>query len=165
MNTKKLLIAGIALATLTACGSYVRIGDLNGISNRNLDDSEEYVLIEREVEATAKSSSDALEQAVDNLTKLHQGEFLRNAKIYVKSNGKKIKVTADVWGIQNANVNITTIANVKVELNVGDKVIFYKKGKIVDGKIIGLNADSVIVEYGKRNKRMEMKYDDITKSE
>jgi hypothetical protein len=133
--------------------------------NKNLDDCEEYVLIEREVEAIAKSSSDALEKAVDNLTKEHQSEFLRNAKIYEKCNGKKIKVTADVWGTQNANVNITTTANVKVELNAGDKVIFYKKGKIVDGKIIGLNADFVIVEYGKRNKRMELKYDDTTNND
>jgi hypothetical protein len=34
MNTKKLLLAGMALATLTACGIYVRIGDLNGIAIR-----------------------------------------------------------------------------------------------------------------------------------
>ena len=53
MKNRNLLLAGIVLASLTSCGSYVRIGDLNGISNRNLDDSQQYVLLEREVEAIA----------------------------------------------------------------------------------------------------------------
>jgi HSP20 family molecular chaperone IbpA len=165
MKNRNLLLAGIVLASLTSCGSYVRIGDLNGISNRNLDDSQQYVLLEREVEAIAKADTDALEEAVDNLTKEYQGEFLRNVKIYVKSNGKKIKVNGDVWGVQNTNVNVTTNANVKIELNVGDNVVFDKKGKIVYGKIIGLNSDSVIVEYGKRDKKVVLKYDEITKTE
>ncbi len=165
MKHKKLLLSGIVLATLTSCGSYVRIGDLTGISNRNIDNSEQYVLLERDVESVAKSEKDALEQAVDNMTKEYEGEFLRNAKIYVKSNGKKVKVIGDVWGIQKTNVNVTTNANAKIELKVGDKVVFNRKGDIVDGKIIGLNSDSVIVEYGKRNKRIELKYDEVTKTE
>ena len=165
MKHRKLLLSGIVLATLTSCGSYVRIGDLTGISNRNIDNSEQYVLLERDVESVAKSEKDALEQAVDNMTKEYEGEFLRNAKIYVKSNGKKVKVVGDVWGIQKTNVNVTTNANAKIELKVGDKVVFNRKGNIVDGKIIGLNSDSVIVEYGKRNKRIELKYDEVTKTE
>jgi len=165
MKNKNLLLAAILLASITSCGSYVRIGDLTGISNRNLDDSQQYVLLEREVEAIAKSENDALEQAIDNMTKEHQGEFLRNAKVYVKSNGKKVKVIGDVWGIQNTNVNVTTNANAKIELSIGDLVVFNKKEKIIDGKIIGLNSDSIIVEYGKRNKRVKLKYDEVTKTE
>lgn len=165
MKNKNLLIAGIVLISLTSCGSYVRIGDLTGISNRNLDDSQKYVLLEREVESIASSDNDALEQAVDNMTKEHEGEFLRNAKIYVKSNGKKVKVIGDVWGIQNTIVNVTTNANAKIELKVGDKVVFKRRGDIIDGKIIGLNSDFVIVEFGKRNKRTELKYDEVTKTE
>jgi len=153
------------LASLTSCGSYVRIGDLTGISNRNIDNSEQYVLLERDIESVAKSEKDALEQAVDNMTKEHEGEFLRNAKIYVKSNGKKVKVVGDVWGIQKTNVNVITNANAKIELQVGDKVVFNRKGDIIDGRIIGLNSNSVIVEYGKRNKRVELKYDEVTKTE
>lgn len=165
MKKRNLLLTGIVLASLTSCGSYVRIGDLTGISNRNYDDSKKYVLLEREVEAVADSDNDALEQAVDNMTKEYEGEFLRNAKIYVKSNGKKVKVIGDVWGIQNTNVNVSTNANAKIELSVGDKVVFNKKGGIIDGKIIGLNSSFVIVEYGKRNKRVELKYDEVTKTE
>ncbi len=165
MKNLNVLLASLLLASLFSCGSYVRIGDLTGISNRNLNDNEKYVLLEREVEAVAKSENDALEQAVDNLTKEHEGEFLRNAKIYVKSNGKKVKVIGDVWGIQKTNVNITTNASAKIELKIGDNIVFKRKGNIIDGKIIGLNPNSIIVEYGKRKKRVELKYDEVTKTE
>lgn len=162
MKKKNLLFAGIALATLTSC-SYVRIGDLTSISNRNLDKSESYVLLEREVEATAKAQNDAMEEAVDNLTKEYQGEFLRNVKMYVKSNGKKVKIIGDVWGIQKANVEVKTNVKLDVNLKVGDKVVFRKKKKIIKGEIIGINTDNVIVEYGK-GKRIELKHDDVTKT-
>lgn len=165
MKKTRLMVAGILIITLSSCGSYLRIGDLTGISNRNLDDSRQYVLLERDVEAIAKSDNDALEQAVDNLTKEYQGEFLRNTKIYVKSNGKKVKVIGDVWGIQNTNVNVTTNANATIELKIGDKIVFTKKRSIIDGTIIGLNTDTVIVSYGKRNKKTELKYDEVTKTE
>ncbi len=164
MKNRKLLFAGIAMTSLISCSSYVRIGDLTGISNRNLDDSKNYVLLEREVQSTAKADNDALEQAVDNLTKEHQGEFLRNVKIYIKDNGKKVKVVGDVWGLQNTNVNVSTNASATIELAVGDGVVFKKDGKLIDGKIIGLNESSVIVEYGKRDKKIELKYDDIIKT-
>lgn len=149
----------------TACSSYTRIGDLTGISNRNLDDSQQYVMLEREVEATASAENDALEQAVDAMTKEHQGEFLRNVKVYVKSNGKKVKVIGDVWGVQKTAVNVSTNATATIQLNIGDTVVFKRNGDIIDGKIIGLNATSVIVEYGKRNRKIELRYDDVTKTE
>lgn len=165
MKTLNLPLVLIASFFLTSCGSYVRIGDLTGISNRNIDNSQQYVLLERDVESVAKSEKDALEQAVDNMTKEHNGEFLRNVKIYVKSNGKKVRVVGDVWGIQNTNVNVVTNANAKIEINIGDNVIFKNNGELIKGRIIGLNSDTVIVEYGKRNSKIELKYDQITKTE
>ena len=165
MKTQKLLLTALIISSLTSCGRYIRIGDLTGVSNRNIDNDQQYVLLERDVEAKAKSERDALEQAVDNLTTEFKGEFLRNVKIYVKDNGKKVKVIGDVWGIQNTTVDVTTNATATIELSIGDKIVFNKKGSIIDGKIIGLNPDSVIVEYGKRNKRIELKYDEVTKTE
>lgn len=163
MKIKNLLIPIASSLMMTSCGSWVRIGDLNAISNRNLDDSKSYVLLNREVEAEANSDNDALEQAVDNLTKKYEGEFLRNAKVYVKSNGKKVKVIGDVWGNQNTRVNISTSANAEIQLNVGDSVVFKKKGEITEGKIIGINSNLLIVEYGK-GKKVELKYDEVTKT-
>lgn len=165
MKTTTLFSIGCIIMSLSSCSSYTRIGDLTGISNRNLDDSQQYVMLEREVEAVATAENDALEQAVDTMTKEHEGEFLRNVKIYVKSNGKKVKVIGDVWGIQKTAVNVNTNANATIELKIGDNVVFDRRGTITDGKIIGLNANGVIVEYGKRKKKIELRYDDVTKTE
>lgn len=165
MKKNTLFIIGCITMSLASCSSYTRIGDLTGISNRNLDDSQQYVMLEREVEAMATSENDALEQAVDNMTREHEGEFLRNVKIYVKNNGKKVKVIGDVWGIQKTAVNINTNATATIELKIGDNVVFNRRGTITEGKIIGLNATAVIVEYGKRNKKIELRYDDVTKTE
>jgi len=158
----KILLFGLTL-TLASCGSWNRIGDLTTIGNRNVDDSKKYTLLTREVEAVAEADADAMEQAVDNLTKKYEGEFLRNVKVYVKSNGKKVKVVGDVWGTQNTLINVSTEANAKVILNVGDSVVFKRKGKLTDGKIIGVNSNLVIVEYD-GNKKVDLKYDEVTKT-
>ena len=149
--------------TLASCGSWNRIGDLTTIGNRNVDDSKKYTLLTREVEAVAEADADAMEQAVDNLTKKYEGEFLRNVKVYVKSNGKKVKVIGDVWGTQNTLINVSTEANAKITLNVGDSVVFKRKGKLTDGKIIGVNSNLVIVEFD-GDRKVELKYDEVTKT-
>lgn len=163
MKNTNLLLIVFASSTLISCGSWNRIGDLTSISNRNLDDSKKYTLLNRDVEGIADADSDALEQAIDNLTKKYEGEFIRNGKIFVKSNGKKIKVIGDVWGIQNTMVNVSTSANADIKLEIGDSVVFKRKGEITDGKIIGINSNILIVEYGK-NKKIELKFDQVTKT-
>ena len=158
----KILLFGLTLS-LASCGSWNRIGDLTTIGNRNVDDSKKYTLLTREVEAVAEADADAMEQAVDNLTKKYEGEFLRNVKVYVKSNGKKVKVVGDVWGTQNTLINVSTEANAKVILNVGDSVVFKRKGKLTDGKIIGVNSNLVVVEFD-GDRKVELKYDEVTKT-
>lgn len=153
----------ILMATITSCSSWTRIGDLTAVGNRNVDDGKKYSLLTREVTAKASADKDALEQAVDKLTQKYQGEFLRNVKIYVNRNGKDVKVIGDVWGIQNTLVNVTTEAKANVELNVGDGVVFNRNKKITEGRIIGINARSIIVEYS-GSKKIELKYDDVTKT-
>ena len=158
----RIILLGLTL-TLASCGSWNRIGDLTTIGNRNVDDSKKYTLLTREVEAVAEADADALEQAVDNLTKKYEGEFLRNVKVYVKSNGKKVKIIGDVWGTQNTLINVSTEANAKVILSVGDSVVFKRKGKLTDGKIIGVNSNLVIVEFD-GDRKVELKYDEVTKT-
>ena len=158
-----LFLVAFTCSTLISCGSWVRIGDLTSISNRNLDDSKKYVLLNREVEGIADADTDALENAIDNLTKKYEGEFIRNAKIFVRDNGKKVTVVGDVWGIQNAMVSVNTSANAEIKLEVGDSVVFKRKGDIIDGKIIGINSNVLIVEYGK-GKKTELKFDEVTKT-
>ena len=158
----RIILLGLTL-TLASCGSWNRIGDLTTIGNRNVDDSKKYTLLTREVEAVAEADADAMEQAVDNLTKKYEGEFLRNVKVYVKSNGKKVKIIGDVWGTQNTLINVSTEAKTKITLNVGDSVVFKRKGKLTDGKIIGVNSNLVIVEFD-GDRKVELKYDEVTKT-
>lgn len=160
---KKGICIALLSLSLASCASWNRIGDLTTIGNRNVDDGKKYSLLTREVEAVSNNGADGLEQAVDKLTKQYEGEFLRNAKVYVKNNGKKVKIIGDVWGVQNTLVNVTSEANAKIILNVGDSVIFKNKGKLFNGKIIGINSNLVVVEYGK-SKKLELKYDQITKT-
>ncbi len=100
---RKSVIILMLASLLASCSSYQRIGDLNLIANRNIDKSEDYVLLVRNVEGVARmKNQDALENAVDVLTEKYKGEYIMNAKIYVKDNGKKIKIEGDVWGTKEA---------------------------------------------------------------
>jgi hypothetical protein len=159
---KYILLSLTILLLMTGCSKWIRIADLTMVGNRNIDDSQVYILVSREVESVARADQDALEQAVDKLTEAHQGEFIRNVKIYVKSNGKKVKVVGDVWGMQITSVNVTSEVNEKIYLKAGDDVIFKLKGKFVEEKIIGLNPKVLIVEYD-GDKKIELKYDEVTK--
>lgn len=147
---------------LSSCGSWVRIGDLTAISNRNVDDSKKYVLVARDVEAQANAGSDAMEQAIDILIQKHQGEFVRNAKVYVRNNGKKVRVIGDVWAIQNTLASVKTYAEAEIKLDVGDRVSFKKDGKFQEGTIIGINNSKLLIEYKKGNK-IELNFDAVTK--
>lgn len=98
---KKVAFVALAILTLSlsSCG-YTRLADLNMISNRNIDQSQTYVLLERDVEVKVKlKKKDPLELAIDEATSEHEGEFFMNAKIYIKNSRNKIKIVGDVWGL------------------------------------------------------------------
>ncbi len=157
---------------------WTRIGDLSMISNRNIDSSKEYDLLAREVKGIARrgKGSDALERALDKVTVEHKGEYLMNAKIYVKNNGKKIKVVGDVYGIKEVkaapssngvDINVTSSVTKNIEFKTGDTVAFKKGGKLVEGVIVGINSTAAIVEFeaGVTSIKMKKEYsfDKLTK--
>ncbi len=160
---KKILILSIAGLLLTSCGSWVRLGDMNMISTRNVDvQIHKYELIKRDVEAVVKTNGqDAMVQAIDKLCKDYRGEFVKNVKVFVRDNGKKVKVQGDVWGEHINNVSITH----KTQFQVGDAIFFKKdgKGKWISGQIKGLTSTKVIVEDSK-GKIFESNYEDVTKT-
>lgn len=154
---------------MAACTSYQRIGQFTMISTRNVDTSKEYVLIEKDVEATINNSKDdALQDCIDKaVAKIPDGEYMMNVKISMLTDGSKLKVVGDVYGVKTVKVDINT--NVKADINfaVGDSVMFDRNGKITDGTIIGINSTGAIVEYenalsGKKIKK-EFTYDKLTK--
>lgn len=149
---KNLLLIFILLIVMQSC--YNRIGDLTIAANRNIDNKSDYKLLEQYVSAKHKAKRDgALEGAFDKaVKKVPGGEYMKNIKIYVKKNGKKVKVEGDVWGdelMYKANVN-TLI------LKVGNKVMW--KNKLTfenrEGIIMGTDVESAIIETMNRKGEM-----------
>ena len=102
MKTLKSLIIVVCL---TGC-SYQQIATLNMASSRNIDQSENYILLGREVKGKGKEKNhDALQRALDDAV-LHYktGEFMMNVRVYVNSSGSKVKVEGDVWGRDTTRV-------------------------------------------------------------
>ncbi|MEJ6777830.1 MAG: hypothetical protein QNK85_11015 [Crocinitomicaceae bacterium] len=170
MRSMLLLLSGIII--LSSCG-YQRIGDLTMISNRNVDSGKEYIVLQRNGQGVAKmKKDDALELAIDNATEKYEGEYLMNVKVYVKGNGKKIKVEGDVYGLKSAathtTVDVESSVTKKIEFETGDTVSFKNSGKFVEGRIVGINSDGALVEFnniiGKLTKK-EIPFDDLTKIE
>ena len=169
MKTVLVLISGIII--LSSC--YQRIGDLTIVANRNVDSDKEYVILQRNAQGAAKmKKDDALELAIDNATEKYRGEYLMNVKIYVKGNGKKIKVEGDVWGMKSetsvTNIEVESSVIKKIEFENGNTVSFKNSGKIVEGIIVGINSNGAVVEFknliGKLTKK-EINLDDLTKIE
>lgn len=160
---------GLGVILMSGCASYRRVGDLNMIQNRNIDSGKEYVLIQRNVEAKATmKKDDALERAIDAATEKYKGDYMMNVKVYVRENGAKIKVEGDVWGLKENNISVQTSVNKKIELQTGDMAAFHSTGKIIEGKIIGINEKGAIIEYNDKNgitKRKQVPFEKITKIE
>ena len=135
---------------LTSC-SYSRIGDLTVMANRNVGSTGDYQLVERGVEATAKmKNDDALERAIDDATaSAPGGEFLQNVQVYVKGNGKKVKIVGDVWGTPTSTqTGLSAVTSDAVgSFKVGDAVTFKSGGTFVEGEIVGINPKGAVVKF------------------
>lgn len=69
------------------------------LSTRNIDSGRQYTMLYRGAQAEARMrNDDALQEAVDRAVGEHRGEYMMNVAVYVKENGKKVKVVGDVWG-------------------------------------------------------------------
>ena len=161
-------------AALLMQSCYYRIGTVTMISTRNVESKLDYKLIKKYVSAKAKTKNDDVMQVtVDKAVKqCPEGEFLKNATFSVKGNGRKMKVVGDVWGLPTVNKNVEISVNAKVEFKEGDEVAFKTmgNGKIIQGKIIGINANTAIVQYTteqngpfkSQTKKIELKYEELT---
>ena len=171
---RKLLLVSAIMFSLTSC--YNRIGKLIIVSTRNMDSKTDYVLLSKDVKGKAKTKkTEALEIAIDKAVKqFPTGEFMKNTTIEVSSSGKKIRVVGDVWGTpapvvnskgEVVDKNVTKSVNANVEFKTGDNVTYKTTlGKLIEGKIIGLNQTTAVVELPDKTKS-EIKYEKLTKIE
>jgi hypothetical protein len=98
---KKLIFLLCTGTVLSGCGWH-KIGGLTVASTRNFEAAAPYVLIKKGVEGKVKNKGiEVLQSCInDAVSSEIEGEFLKNAVFYIKSNGKKIKVVGDVWGLK-----------------------------------------------------------------
>ena len=97
---KKIILLVGSVCLFASCGWH-KIGTLTVASTRNHESKAEYVVLQTYTSAKVKAKGkEVLQDAIDEaVRKVPGGEFMKNVKFYVKSNGKKIKGEGDVWGL------------------------------------------------------------------
>ena len=133
---------------LSSCGGYQRIGQLTMVSTRNVDSSKPAVMLMRNAEGTAKmKNNDAMQLAVDATVAQHPaGEYLMNAQVYVSNNGKRVRVTGDIYGHGTAQAEAPRN---DAGMALGTVVWFKPKGSTrqVRATVVGLRSDMLVLEY------------------
>jgi len=102
----RIVILGIlVIVFLGGCGVEKKlIGDINMISERNIDSRTNYIELKRYAGASKREMRNAksknLQDAVDVLVKsVPGGEFIKNAKIFLVNN-MYYAIQGDVWGVE-----------------------------------------------------------------
>lgn len=161
---KKFLLILLTLLALNSCEvNKVLIGDINMISERNIDSDREYVELKRYAGTGKKAARVAraknLQDAVDATVKgVPGGEFIKNAKIF-KINGVFYLVEGDVWGVENSSF---------AGFSAGDRVLYKKRGaflvKDIKGTIQSLiNDRECLVLPDGEDIPKKISYDDLIK--
>jgi hypothetical protein len=155
---KSFVVNLMVALSLSACTRVVQVGQINLISNRNIDKSENYELLNTyqgsDRKFIKKSRATSIQQAVDNTVRtVPGGEYLMNVKIY-QINRRYFAVEGDVYGNKkNANMR---------GFQVGDSVLYVLNKKVFPGAIIKIiNTASCIVHFN-TGKVLEKKFDELT---
>lgn len=161
MNRKSLLVSSLILTILlsVSCTTIKQIGDINMISNRNIESSANYKVLTTysggSKKDLRKSRANTLQQAVDETVReTVGGEYLVNVKIYVV-NQRYYAVEGDVWG-KGDEVPVNGF-------KVGDKVTWKELGSYKTGKVIAVKGKVCLIEQDKNKKTVDMDYHNLTK--
>ena len=151
-------IITVFLALDSGCTSVKQIGEINMISERNVDSKGEYVLVKTYAgggKEIKKSKAKNVQQAVDQTVRnAPGGEFLKNAKIYI-IDGKYLAVEGDVWGHGQGNFK---------GFRVGDKVQWKSITGTHKGVIKGfINDQRCMVQEDGKASSSEEQYDKLRK--
>jgi hypothetical protein len=165
---KVILLNLLVLTSFVFSAKFVQIGQVNMISNRNVNPTLNYQSLstfkgssEKEIQRSkCKTIEEAIEQTVKSVP---GGEFLMNAKIFVVS-GKYYAVQGDVWG----NAENQSFKGFKVGDVVTWKVFSIEKASNIykKGTITALKSDKeCLVKVEETGKTIDLEYDKISKSE
>lgn len=168
MKKSILIIVSVALSAFffTGCRTVKQIGQVNMISERNIDSKFDYQRIttysggsKRQLKkARAENIQEAVAQTVKQVP---GGEFLMNVKIYMIrrsfNKSRYFAVEGDVWGhpIEGGDYQ---------GYKLGDRIMFVKAGIKCYGKVVAIkNSEKCIVEddYGHK---FTVRYDKLMRS-
>ena len=153
-------LALFSFAFLFSCSSVKQVGEINMVSQRNVDSRTEYILVKTYAgsgkdikKSKAKNLQEAVDQTVRNVP---GGEFLKNAKFYFVD-GKYYAVEGDVWGQGKGDFK---------GFHVGDKV----QWKTLTGTRVGIikgfvNDQKCMVQEDGKGISSEEQYDKLRKVE
>jgi len=155
---------GVTMMCLSGCYTVKQIGDVNMISERNIDSKFDYQRITTysggSKKQLKKSRAENLQQAVAQTVKqVPGGEFIMNAKAYIikRRFSTYFAVEGDVWGhpIESGDYQ---------GYKLGDRVMFSDAGIKRYGKIVAIkDAEKCIVEDDNGRKHT-VRYDKLMRS-
>ncbi len=98
---KKAIYTLCAIFLLSSCG-FKRYGDFTVLANGNVENNPKIEKLSSQTEAIVKTKiNDPLESCVDKaVNSVEGGEYMKNAVVYFKRNGRKIKVVGDIYGVR-----------------------------------------------------------------
>lgn len=164
---KKILLLSILCLLLTSCFGVKQIGDVNIISNRNVElTGGNYELIRTYAGSSSKKElkkefkrvkAKNIDQALSHvLRNTPGGEFVSNAKIYLL-NGTYYVIQGDIWGVKGANID-------HKGFSVGDKVQYNRAMKRRTGVIVDLkDSEHATVKEDETDGYYPIKYDRLLK--
>lgn len=148
----------MCLLALSSC-QYQRIAQFNMVSTRNYETKQNYVLIARDVTETGRmSGSDYTSEIIDEIVDKNKGEYLANVVIY--TNGSRIKVTGDVWGL--ATPKDSSQVTTKKAFTIGERIQYVdKRNRTVAASIQQVEQDSVLIRLLHNDKSIKVSTLDI----
>lgn len=157
-------IIAALLMTFSSCYSVTQIGEVNMISERNIDTKFDYQRITTysggSKRQLRKSRAENLQQAVAQTVKqVPGGEFIMNAKAYIVKHrlSTYFAVEGDVWGHP-----ITTGDYQGYKL--GDRVMFSDAGIKRYGKIVAVKDSEKCIVEDDHGRKHTVRYDKLMRA-
>jgi len=163
-RTVFLLLSVTLLMCLSACYTVKQIGEVNMISERNIDSKFDYKRITTysggSKRQLRKSRAENLQQAVAQTVKqVPGGEFIMNAKAYIikRRFSTYFAVEGDVWGHPITEGDYQGY-------KLGDRVMFSDAGIKRYGKIVAVKDSEKCIVEDDHGRKHTVRYDKLMRS-
>lgn len=150
---KHTLILAAFVALFASSCKYQRFGQMTMLSTRNVDPSQPGELLARGNQVTVKTRhANAMNEATDRLSAQHPGgEYIMNAVLYLRKDGKKLRMEGDVWGRAVDGDKANPVQTGSAVLAIGDLVLFKSGATMATGTIVGIRPTTAMVQHMRKS--------------